>query len=99
MLKARCLSSFENSRQFVFALFQRVERKLLLLLMTVFLLQGLKNFAEVLFESNDTEGTTTGKPIFMRKVNDKSRPVLSRFDEFAMQSCSLYFLRILSIHA
>ncbi|VVA94723.1 unnamed protein product [Arabis nemorensis] len=40
--------------------------------------KGLKNFAEVLFESNDTEGTTTGKQIFMRKVNDKSRPVLSR---------------------
>ncbi|KFK37042.1 hypothetical protein AALP_AA4G205100 [Arabis alpina] len=40
--------------------------------------KGLKNFAEVLFEGNDAEGTTTVKQIGSRKVIENSRPLLSR---------------------
>ncbi|CAN8291634.1 unnamed protein product [Cochlearia groenlandica] len=40
--------------------------------------KGLKNFAEGLFESNGTQGTTTVKRIGMSKINETPRPLLSR---------------------
>ena len=56
--------------------------------------QGLKNFAEELLESNGTEegGVTTVKIIGITKSSDKSRPLLSRFDENIKQSCYVSLL-------
>ncbi|KAH0878439.1 hypothetical protein HID58_065833 [Brassica napus] len=55
---------------------------------------GLKNFAEELLESNGTEegGVTTVKIIGITKSSDKSRPLLSRFDELTKQSCYVSLL-------
>ncbi|KAF2546819.1 hypothetical protein F2Q70_00020636 [Brassica cretica] len=56
--------------------------------------KGLKNFAEELLESNGTEegGVTTVKIIGITKSSDKSRPLLSRFDELTKQSCYVSLL-------
>lgn len=71
----------------------KLKGNLLLLLidkiMFKFFFQGLKNFAEDLFESDGTQGGTTMKRIDMNKFNEKSRPLLSRFDHFAKNSCSV----------
>lgn len=55
------------------------------------LLQGLKHFAEELVESNTTDGgAATVKRIGITKGSDKSRLLLTRFDELCKTNLVLY---------